>query len=127
MLRSRAALALVLALCTVLPGCVAVAAGAAGGAGVAYVMGEFEAELEATPAQVVQAGLKALKDLDITVLSSGSTGIDGRIEARTSLDKKVSIEVERKDDRRSKIRIRVGTWGDEEVSRMIHERVKARL
>ena len=127
MLRSRASLALALALPAVLSSCVAVAAGAAGGAGVAYVMGEFGAELEATPAQVVQAGLKALGDLDITVLSSGATGVDGRIEARTSLDKKVSIEVERKDDRRSKIGIRVGTWGDEEVSRMIYERVKARL
>ena len=40
-------------LALVLPGCVAVAAGAAGGAGVAYVMGEFEARLDATPPAVV--------------------------------------------------------------------------
>ena len=113
---------------TVVPsGCIAVAAAAAGGAGVAYVMGEFEGTLEATPPAVVKAARKALDSLDIEVVSHESSGVDGRVEGKTALAKKVVITVEREGEKTSKVGIRVDRWGDEALSRDIYERIKTRL
>lgn len=110
-----------------LPGCIAVAGAAAGGAGVAYAMGEFEATVEGSPKETVQAARRALDDLDIHLVASDSTSVDGRVEGRTALDKKVVIAVTRVDDERSKVEIRVGTWGDEALSRRVYERIVERL
>lgn len=110
-----------------LQSCVALAAGAAGGTAVAYVMGEFEARLEASPQRVVKASQNVLEDMDIKVQSADSTSLDGQVVGKTALDKEVKITVKRVDDRWSKIGIRVGTFGDEEFSRQIYEKIKNEL
>jgi len=109
------------------PSCVVVAAGAAGAGAVYYAKGEFSSTLEATPAQVVKASESALADMGISVLTSSSSGVDGKVTARTALDKKIAITVERETDQRSKIGIRVDTFGDEELSRQIFEKIKSKL
>jgi CRISPR/Cas system-associated protein Csm6 len=107
--------------------CVVVAAGAAGAGAVYYVKGEFSATLDATPGQVVTASEKALKEMSISVLSSSSSSVDGKVSARTALDKKIAITVERESEQRSKIGIRVDAFGDEDLSRQIFEKIKSKL
>jgi hypothetical protein len=61
------------------------------------------------------------------VLSSSSSSVDGKVSARTALDKKIAITVERESEQRSKIGIRVDAFGDEDLSRQIFEKIKSKL
>lgn len=110
-----------------LQSCVALAAGAAGGTAVAYVMGEFEARLEASPQRVVKASQRVLENMDIKIQSADSTSLDGVVVGKTALDKDLKITVKRVDERWSEIGIRVGTFGDEELSRQIYDKIKDEL
>jgi hypothetical protein len=109
-----------------LSGCLAVAAGA-GAAGAVYVMGSLDSTLPGNPEAVVDASEGALKDTDIHVLSKDATGIDGSVVGRTALDTKVEITVKKHDEKSSKISIRVGTFGDKELSQQIYDKIKAKL
>jgi len=120
-------LALSITALSALPGCLAVAAAAAGAAGVAYVNGDLEGRLEATPQEVVEASEGALEEMDIKIISVAASGIDGKVVGRTALDKKIDITVKRDDDTGSTISIRVDTFGDEALSRQIFEKTQARL
>ena len=115
-----------LALLALAPGCVVMAL-AAGVAGVAYVNGDLEAQLNGTPQKIVQASADALKEMGVHVLSSDSSGIDGRVLGRTAAEKKIDITVKRESDAACKISIRVDTFGDETLSRQILDKIKARL
>jgi hypothetical protein len=110
-----------------LPGCILVAAAALGAAGAAYVNGELEGRLDGSPQQVVRASERALKDMDIQIISADATGIDGKVVGRTALDKKIEISVKRDGDESSKIAIRVDTFGDESLSRQIYDKIKTKM
>jgi hypothetical protein len=119
-------LALALGALTSLSGCLVAAAGA-GAAGTAYVMGSLDSSLPATPQKVVEATESVLKDTDIRVVSKDATGLDGSVVATTALDTKIQITIKRQDDKNSKISIRVGTFGDRELSEELFEKIKAKL
>jgi uncharacterized protein YwlG (UPF0340 family) len=112
----------VLLLASILPGCVLVAVGAGAGAaagGVAYYMGELRSTERATPPEIVAATKTALGNLYVSVISSSSDELSGEVLGRTSSDEKVQISVEYKSDGLSQVGIRVGTFGDEDMSRRI--------
>ncbi len=109
-----------------LPGC-AVVAVAAGVASVAYVNGDLEATIDGTPQKLVQASEAALKELDIHVVSSDASGVDGRVVGRTALQKKADITIKRETDRTCRLAIRVDTFGDEALSRRILDKIRAQL
>jgi uncharacterized protein DUF3568 len=107
-------------------GCLVAAAGA-GAAGAAYVMGSLDASLPSNPERIVEASRGVLQDSDIHVLESDATTIDGTVVGRTALDRRVEITVKRVDDRQSRISIRVGTFGDRDVSQDLLDRIRARV
>jgi hypothetical protein len=117
---------LILTAISLLPGCVAVAV-AAGAAGIAYVNGDLEAKLDATPQRVIQASEAALKDMEVPIVSKDASAIDGKLIGRTALKKKVEITVQRETETTSKISIRIDTFGDESLSRQILEKIQAKL
>ena len=119
-------LLLATALLPLLQGCVVVAV-AAGAAGVAYVNGDLEATLEASPPRIVDASVKVLEEMEVEVQSSDKSGIDGRTVGRTALNKKVDIAVKRETDTTSKVVIRIDTFGDESLSRQILEKIRTNL
>ena len=109
-----------------LPGCAAVAvAGAA--AGVAYVNGDLETTLDGTPQKLVQASKAALEELDVHVVSSDESAVDGRVVGRTALQKKIDVTIKRETDRTCKLAIRVDTFGDEALSRQVLDKIRSRL
>ncbi|MCL4209766.1 MAG: DUF3568 family protein [Phycisphaerales bacterium] len=112
---------------TTLGGCLAVAAAAGTGVGVAYVMGDLEVTFDAAPPAVAEAGKGALEELGVTVISSASTSVDGEVVGRTAQDKKITIKIKALGENSSKSSIRVGTFGDEAVSMSVYEKMKARL
>jgi len=111
-----------------LPGCFLVVLGAATAtAGVLYVEGALEAEVAASPPQTVEAGKAALEAKGFELVSANATDIDGLVVTRTATGMRVRIEVERVGSGVSRVWIRVGTFGDEPLSRELLEALKAQL
>jgi len=113
-----------------LPGCLllAVGVGAGGGAAtVAYVKGELKTTYAASLDRTWEATLSALKDLRMNVYSSKKDATGGNIEATKVDGTKVKIILEPAGPDTISVRIRVGTFGDEEASRVINRQIASRL
>jgi hypothetical protein len=120
------ACSLLLAL-TVTSGCLAVAAGAGAGAAVAYVRGDLDTTLDASFAKSVHAVQKTVADLKYAKVSDQEDALQATIIARTSTDKKIEMYLEKVTDGTTKLKIRVGTFGEEALQNEILARVKENL
>ena len=120
-----------LALLLLLPalaGCVAVAAGAsAGAAAVAWVQGQLETTVTADYEKTVEASRAAIKDLEFVKMSDNKDAYSAKLVARTAQDKKVEIELTSNGKKLTDIKIRVGLIGDQPLSLVILEKIKAGL
>lgn len=114
-------LAAVVLLSMVLPlqGCLfAVAASA--GAGAAFVLLSSEkAEVEATPHEVIVAAERAMDWMDLSVESSDSSALDGRLVARTATDERVRVIVSSDEEGKSTVTVRVGLADDAAAARIL--------
>lgn len=111
-----------------LSGCLALATGAAAGAaGVAYAQGALRGSVEANPQEFIQAAEDTLREMGITIQEAAADEAEGHIDAQTANDRDIDITARREDAGRSEVSIRVGTFGDEELSRDIYNRIVARL
>lgn len=111
-------------------GCVVLAVGAAGAAGagtVAYLRGELDTTLAGDVAALSGATTRALDELRIAKINEDRTAVDAAIRGRTGQDRKVDIRLNRATDNLTRVRIRVGVFGDEELSRLLLEKIKAKL
>jgi hypothetical protein len=111
-------------------GCAAAAIAAGAGAGIAgtmYVRGDLETELDAAPPEVAQAAESALKDLELPILSAQASELDGLVVATTAQGEKIHIDLESLADERTRVSIRVGTFGDRDVSDLILARIRDNL
>lgn len=99
---------------------------AAAGAGTAiYLMGELKAT-EAVPFDRAWNACEAgLVDLDFFITSREKDALSGVIIARGAGDRKITIKLNRQSDKVTEIRIRVDTFGDESLSRLILEKIKS--
>jgi Protein of unknown function (DUF3568) len=112
----------------VLTGCVAVAAGAAAGAGaVAYVEGELQVTLSGTYDRVVGATRSALKELEFVKVSESKDALEGTFIYRTAADKKVTVTLNKIDDKSTKVGIRIGLIGDQDLSHVTLDKIKSHL
>jgi Protein of unknown function (DUF3568) len=96
-------------------------------AGVTNRVGTIKAVLAASPAAVTEAANEVLKDMDLVIINSSSTSIDGRVIARTAQDVKVRVDSEKLGENVSEVSIRVGKLGDSELSLTILNEVKEEL
>jgi hypothetical protein len=112
-----------------LTGCAALVVGAAAGgaAGVLYYQGELKADVEAAPPEVVAATEKAFRDLIWSRDVATASATDGLATARTATGKEVRVRVELKTPEVSTVAIRIGTFGDENLSRLLYDRIVAFL
>ena len=116
-------------LCSVLilQGCVAVIGAGAGAGTVAYVRGELQTTYAASFNRTWEASLTALKDLGITVYNTDKDATEGNIEATKADGTKVKINLKPAGSDTTSVKIRVGIFGDEEVSRTISNQISKRL
>lgn len=110
-----------------LTGCVVVAAGAVGAGAVAYVRGELESSLEADLDTAYSAAQRALARLEFARIDQRKSGLDAQLVHRTALDKRIEIKLKKVTDRLTKIEIRVGLVGDQELSLTLLEKIRAEL
>lgn len=118
-------------------GCLAVvaggAAGLAGAAAYEYWKGSVRDSVPADTNTVWQATHAALNDLQLPVVYSGSEGNTLVVEARSPTDEPIKISLEStkspvaQGPAKTEVNIRVGTWGDEYLSRRILEQIYVRL
>ena len=108
-------------------GCLAVAAGAGAGAAVAYVRGQLEATLGSDFERTTNATNQALQQLGIARVSERKDALIDTIVARNAADKKIEIRLENLAQNLTKVRIRVGVFGDESLSIAILDKIKANL
>ncbi len=109
-------------------GCVAVvAAGAAGAAAVAWVRGELQTTLPANLDRSFNATKAAVEDLQFVKVSERKDALLGVIVARNAADKKIEIQLENMAGNVTKVGIRVGVVGDQELSLAILDKIKANL
>jgi Protein of unknown function (DUF3568) len=104
--------------------------GAAAAAGVgtyAYVNGELRGTEAAPLDKVWDASQAAMKDMQFPVVTKTKDALEGLLTARTAADKKVQVTLKKLSDSSTEIRIRVGTFGDEAISRMIMDKIKSHL
>jgi hypothetical protein len=110
-------------------GCLLLAAGAGAGTGVAYVKGDTDAVIDADTKTVTAASERAMKDMELYVISSAATGLDGRVDGRTAGDTKVVVVVKHYGENLSKVSVRVGNFGNsvmqDELLEKIRENIKA--
>ncbi len=125
-LRRLAAALLAAAALAILPGCIAVAAGAGAGV-VAYVRGDLETTAPTDYLRVVESARRALKDLEFTKVSDNKDALKAVLVARTALDKKVEVTLTNSGKKLTSIKIRVGVFGDEQLSLAILDKIKSGL
>lgn len=114
-----------------LHGCALLVAGGLGagaGAGVvAYVQGELKATYASPLNRTWEASLGALKDLNIMVTNTQKDATGGTIEAMKSDGTRVRLTLKSEAPDVTSVGIRVGTFGDEAVSKAINDRMAMRL
>jgi hypothetical protein len=111
-------------------GCAAVllGGGAAAGAGtVLYVKGELQSVEEVPLDRAWNAANLAVRDMGFVIGNSEKDDLSGNLTAYTADNKKVQIKLKRRAESITEIRIRVGTFGDESLSRLILEKIRERL
>lgn len=129
-IRALATPALLLMTSLLLSGCAVLLVGGAAAAGagtVAYVRGELRATVDGTYDRVWSAAERALQDLDMAITAREKDGLTGQLTARASGDRKVTVRLRKVTGTATEVRIRVGTWGDEALSRQILEQIERRL
>jgi hypothetical protein len=108
-------------------GCLAVAAGAGAGTAVAYARGQLEANVSADFENTAAASSRALQQLGIAKVSEHKDSLIDMIVARNAADKKIEIRLENLAKGLTKVRIRIGVFGDEALSMAILDKIKANL
>lgn len=97
------------------------------GAGVVFAAGDIELDIGASPEELIQATETAMKEMDMPVMSSSSTALEGSVVSQMADGKKVEVNVRRSTDEVTKLSIRVGRFGDKSVSAAIYSRIQRSL
>ena len=110
-------------------GCAAVllGGGAAAGAGtILYIKGELRSTEEVSLDTAWIATQTAIKDMEFVTGTAEKDAISAKLIAYTSDSREIQITLKRKSDKLTEIGIRVGTFGDESLSRLILENIRKR-
>ncbi len=120
--------ALVVLLGTILStGCTALLVGGAAAGTVAYVGGELNKTEKGTIEDLADATEAAFKDLEYIQISKNVDKASGELIARTSNDDKVTVKLTYKTEDTTEVGIRVGTFGDQDISMKILDEIEKNL
>jgi hypothetical protein len=79
------------------------------------------------PITVTNAAKTTAEELQLTVLQSGASGLDGKVVAKSSKNTKVSIDVKSAGENLSRVTVKAGGFGDKEIQKQILDRIRAKL
>jgi hypothetical protein len=109
-------------------GCALLLVGGAGGAaGYAYAAGEHE-KLYPYPVATTWAAVReSVAEMQLPIVNERADALRARLESKTASGEKVSIALEAKGEAVTEVGIRIGTFGDSTASRLLFEKIDARL
>ena len=114
--------------CLIISGCTAiVVCGAVGASSCVYLSGELESTEKASFNQAWNATQTMLKTSGYTVTSIEKDLFYTKFEAKDPGDRKITIKLITQSVDRIKIKVRVGTFGDESLSRKIIEDIRNQI
>lgn len=93
----------------------------------AYARGRLSTAHPAPLPAVWDATIDALEDYEFTIRRQRVSDRLGYVIARDLSDRKITIELHARTPRVTKVRIRVGFWGDPAISRLIMDGITSRL
>lgn len=111
-------------------GCILFLAGGAAAAGagtVVYLDGELKDTQQSSLDAVHAATLAGVRDLQFAVVNDTKDALTAKALVRTANDTKITITLTKQSPTVTEIRIRVGTFGDEQLSRQVLDSIKAHL
>ena len=110
------------------PAAVLVVGGAAAGGGsFAYIKGELKSTEEVSLNRAWKATQMAMDDLEFHTTDKAKDAFDAELSASGAGGKKIKVALKKISATSTEIRIRVGTFGDESLSRKILEKIKKRF
>lgn len=105
-----------------------IGAGVAAGVGtVAYVNGDLRGSEEVSVDHAFTAVVKTMNELEFKISEQQKDAIAGKVVARRADGTAIGIYVKRQTDSMTEIRVRVGTFGDEALSKLIYDKIKKNL
>ena len=120
-----------LLLCFSLVGCAPLiffsAGTAAGIGGYKYYYGDLIVLYQAQYIETWDAALKVLEDMNLQIKSQKHDLTAGRVKAKRTDGKDVSIKVKYKSSKETEVKIRVGLFGDQDASMAIKEKIRREL
>lgn len=105
-------------------GCALLVGGAAGAGTVAYLKGELKTNEDVPINKLFNATQAALKEMGYTVKKFEKAALSAKFVALTADDKTININLKKRNDYLTEISIRIGTFGDESLSKQILEEIK---
>lgn len=108
-------------------GCVSKTTGSGAAATYVYIKGDLESTLEAGLDKAFRASNEAVKQLQFAKISESKDALLGIVVARNAADKKIEIQLDKAGENLTKVKIHAGLVGDETLSLVILEKIKANL
>jgi hypothetical protein len=108
-------------------GCVAVVAGGAAAGGTAYALGDLTVPVDASPQALERAIERGGQDLGLRYISGSGDETAGEYLFRNAQDRKVTVKYSRMSPVYLEMSIRVGTFGDEQISMSLKESIEKYL
>ena len=105
-------------------GCALLVGGAAGAGTVAYLKGELKTNEDVPIDKLWNATQAAIKEMGFAVKTEEKDALSAKLVALTADDKTININLKKRNDYLTEISIRVGTFGDESLSKKILEEIK---
>lgn len=119
--RQRVVAVAVVLIVTLFAGCKTV------GPGMSYNFTSLDALIAANPEEVTEAAKSVVEDMNLILVSAESTGLDGRVIARTARQNKITIDITHQARNVTHVKVQVGRLGDESISMLILDKIKERL
>lgn len=76
--------------------------------------------------QAWSATQSAIKDLEFTVVNQQKDALAARLTARTALDKKIEINLKKITENLTEVRVRAGSFGDQNLSYTVVQAIQKR-
>jgi len=95
--------------------------------GTTDTLGSYSANVNGTPDKATKAAEKSCEDLKLTDIVATGTKVDGKVTAKNAQGDTITINIEQSGENVSKVSIRVGTTGDDAVSKQLIDGINSHL
>jgi hypothetical protein len=116
-----------LSACTRKLAVIGAAAAAVGTGAYFYVKGDLKRNYEASIDKTWQAAVKSVEDLGLSTESKENDAFTGVIKGKMADGKSFTVSVKRLGENLTEVGIRIGTFGNREISETIHNKILSNL